>query len=75
MTLFRPGDANEVVEAYRYVMQLRHRPALMVLSRQTPADARSQPLCAGVRRGKGSVRARDAPDGKPEVILVATAAR
>jgi len=30
----RPGDANEVVEAYRYVMQLRHQPAVLALSRQ-----------------------------------------
>src|SRR5258706_1587155 len=30
----RPGDANEVVEAYRYVMQLRHQPAVFALSRQ-----------------------------------------
>jgi transketolase len=28
----RPGDANEVVEAYRYVMQLRHQPAVLVIS-------------------------------------------
>jgi len=27
-------DANEVVEAYRYVMQLRHKPAVLALSRQ-----------------------------------------
>src|SRR4029077_18108529 len=31
---FRPGDANEVVEAYRYVMQPPHNPAAIVLSRQ-----------------------------------------
>src|SRR5919201_5933813 len=30
----RPADANEVVEAYRYVMQLRHKPAVLALSRQ-----------------------------------------
>src|SRR5580704_8269353 len=30
----RPGDAKEVVEAYRYIMQLRHQPAVLVLSRQ-----------------------------------------
>src|SRR3989475_9102243 len=30
----RPGDANEVVEAYRYVMQRRHEPAVLALSRQ-----------------------------------------
>src|SRR5262249_56725672 len=30
----RPGDANEVVEAYRYIMRLRHEPAVLALSRQ-----------------------------------------
>ena len=30
----RPGDANEVVEAYRYIVQLRHEPAVLALSRQ-----------------------------------------
>ena len=72
MTLFRPGDANEVVEAYRYVMQLRHRPALMVLSRQTlPTLDRSRYASAsGV--AKGAYVLADAPGGKPEVILIAT---
>jgi len=72
MTLFRPGDANEVVEAYRYVMQLRHRPALIVLSRQTlPTLDRSRYASAsGV--AKGAYVLADAPGGKPEVILIAT---
>src|ERR1700682_6009028 len=30
----RPADANEVVEAYRYILQLRHKPAVLALSRQ-----------------------------------------
>ena len=34
LVTLRPGDANEVVEAYRYVMQLRHQPAVFALSRQ-----------------------------------------
>jgi transketolase len=34
LVIVRPGDANEVVEAYRYIMQLRHKPAALVLSRQ-----------------------------------------
>src|SRR5262249_20050214 len=34
LVTLRPGDANEVVEAYRYVMQLRHKPAVLALSRQ-----------------------------------------
>src|SRR5438046_2173707 len=33
LVLLRPGDANEVVEAYRYVLQLRHQPAVILLSR------------------------------------------
>ena len=34
LVTLRPGDANEVVEAYRYIMQLRHGPAVLALSRQ-----------------------------------------
>src|SRR6202030_726412 len=34
LVTLRPADANEVVEAYRYVMQLRHQPAVLALSRQ-----------------------------------------
>ena len=32
LVLLRPADANEVVEAYRYVLRLRHQPAALVLS-------------------------------------------
>ena len=34
MITMRPGDANEVVEAYKVIMQLKHEPVAMVLSRQ-----------------------------------------
>src|SRR4029453_9982537 len=34
LVVLRPADANEVVEAYRYIMQLRHEPAVLALSRQ-----------------------------------------
>jgi transketolase len=72
LTLFRPGDANEVVEAYRYVMQLRHRPAVMVLSRQAlpTLDRKKYASASGVARGAYVLA--DAPGGKPEVILIAT---
>ena len=29
LVTLRPGDANEVLEAYRYIMQLRHQPAVL----------------------------------------------
>jgi transketolase len=68
----RPGDANEVVEAYRYVMQLRHQPAALVLSRQPlpTLDRRTHAPAAGVARGAYVLA--DAPGGTPEVILIAS---
>jgi transketolase len=72
LTLLRPGDANEVVEAYRYVMQLKHRPAIIVLSRQAlPTIDRSRyASAAGVARGAYVLA--DAPRGEPQVILIAS---
>ncbi len=68
----RPGDANEVVEAYRYIMQLRHQPAVLALSRQPlPTLDRSKYASAsGVAHGAYVLA--DAPGGNPEVILIAT---
>lgn len=68
----RPADANEVVEAWRVIMQLQHAPAVLVLSRQAlPTIDRSQYAPAsGVEQGAYVLA--DAPDGKPDVLLVAT---
>jgi transketolase len=72
LTLIRPGDANEVVEAYRYVMQLRHRPAVLVLSRQPlpTLDRKKYASASGVARGAYVLA--EAPNGTPDVILIAT---
>jgi len=72
LVTLRPGDANEVVEAYRYVMQLRHQPAALVLSRQPlpTLDRRIYAPAAGVARGAYVLA--DAPGGNPEVILIAS---
>jgi transketolase len=72
LVVLRPGDANEVVEAYRYVLQLRHQPAVMALSRQPlPTFDRSKyASAAGVARGAYVMA--DAPGGPPEIILIAT---
>jgi transketolase len=68
----RPCDANEVVEAYRYVMRLRHHPAALALSRQPlPTLDRSRYAPAsGLARGAYALA--DAPGGNPEVIIIAT---
>src|SRR5437016_5342410 len=72
LVTLRPGDANEVVEAYRYVMQLRHQPAVLVLSRQPlpTLDRRAYAPAAGVSRGAYVLA--DPPGGNPEVILIAS---
>jgi transketolase len=72
LVTLRPGDANEVVEAYRYVLQLRHQPAVLALSRQAlPTLDRGQYAPAsGVARGAYVLG--DSPDGKPEVIIIAS---
>ncbi|MGB8770381.1 MAG: transketolase [Candidatus Korobacteraceae bacterium] len=72
MVLLRPGDANEVVEAYRYVMQLRHQPAILVLSRQALPTLDRGKYAPASGLAKGAYVLADAPGGKPEVILIAT---
>jgi transketolase len=72
LVVLRPGDANEVVEAYRYILQLRHQPAVIALSRQPlPTFDRSKyASAAGVARGAYVMA--DAPGGLPEIILIAS---
>ena len=72
LVTLRPGDANEVVEAYRYIMQLQHQPAVIVLSRQPlpTLDRTKYASASGV--AKGAYVLGDAPGGNPEVILIAS---
>ncbi|TMQ14275.1 MAG: transketolase, partial [Candidatus Rokuibacteriota bacterium] len=72
LVTLRPGDANEVVEAYRYVMQLRHQPAVLALSRQAlpTLDRRRYAPATGLSRGAYVLA--DAPNGDPEIILIAS---
>src|SRR6516164_1376876 len=72
LVTLRPADANEVVEAYRYIMQLRHEPALLALSRQPlpTLDRSKYAPASGVARGAYVLA--DAPGGNPEVILIAS---
>jgi transketolase len=72
LVVLRPADANEVVESYRYVLELRHQPAAIALSRQPlPTFDRSKyASAAGVARGAYIMA--DAPGGSPEIILIAS---
>ena len=83
LTVIRPGDANEVAEAYRAALENAQGPTALVLSRQNmptldryvgltgqagKPDVRKYAPAAGVRKG-GYVLA-DAAGGKPDVILI-----
>lgn len=70
LVTLRPADANEVVEAYKVIMQLQDEPAALILSRQAlPVFDRQRYASArGVARGAYTMA--DADDGKPQVILI-----
>jgi transketolase len=70
LVMLRPGDANEVVEAYRYAVQLRHKPTAIALSRQPlpTFDRQKYASAAGVARGAYVMA--DTPGGPPEIILI-----
>jgi transketolase len=72
LVVLRPADANEVVEAYRYILQLRHQPAVLALSRQPlpTFDRGKYASAAGVARGAYVMA--DSADGSPEILLIAS---
>ena len=72
MIVLRPGDANEVAEAYRAILKIQDRPVSLVLSRQNvpTLDRTKYGEAAGV--AKGAYVLADAPSGKPEVIIIGT---
>ena len=72
MVVIRPADANETAEAYRLAMRQTHRPTALILSRQAlPIFDRTKfTPASGV--AKGAYVLADAPDGKPDVILIGT---
>ena len=72
MLVLRPGDANEVTEAWKIAVQQRHRPTTLVLSRQAipTLDRTRYAPASGV--AKGGYVVADAEGGKPQVILIGT---
>ena len=72
LVTLRPADANEVVEAYRYILQLRHKPAVLALSRQALPTIDRTKYASAAGLAKGAYVLADAPGGRPDVILVAS---
>lgn len=72
LVTLRPGDANEVVEAYRLVVQLKHQPTVIALSRQPLPTLDRTKYAAASGVAKGAYVLADPPGGNPQVILIAT---
>jgi transketolase len=72
LVVLRPCDANEVAWAWRVIVQLRHEPVCLILSRQAmpTLDRTKYAPASGV--AQGAYVLADAPGGKPEVILIGT---
>ncbi len=74
LVTIRPGDANEVIEAWRTIMQMRHEPVCLILSRQAMPTLDRGKYAAASGLAQGAYVLADAPNGngRPQVILIAT---
>jgi transketolase len=72
LIVLRPGDANEVVEAWKIIAQLQHQPVALVLTRQALPTFDRTKYGAASGTAKGAYILADAPGGKPDVILMGT---
>ena len=72
MMVFRPADANEVVESWRTVMPMQKHPVAFILTRQNlpTLDRTEHAPASGV--AKGAYVLKDAANGKPDVLLLAS---
>jgi len=72
LIVLRPADASEVVEAWRTTLQLHHEPAALVLTRQAVPTIDREKYGSASGLAKGAYILADAPDAKPDVLLLAT---
>jgi transketolase len=72
LLVLRPCDANEVVEAWKVIMQLHHEPAALILTRQNLPTLDRSKYAPASGLARGAYVLADAAGGKPEVLLLAT---
>src|ERR1700723_4249988 len=72
LIVLRPGDANEVVEAWKIIAQLQHQPVALVLTRQNLPTFDRTKYGAASGTARGAYVLADAAGGKPQVILMGT---
>jgi transketolase len=72
LIVLRPADANETTEAWKVIMKLHHEPAALVLTRQNVPTIDRSKYAAAAGLAQGAYVLADAPDRKPDVLLLAT---
>jgi transketolase len=72
MMILRPGDANEVVEAYKVILKHKHGPSSLVLTRQAVPTLDRTKYAPASGAARGAYILADAAGGKPDVILMAS---
>ena len=72
LIVLRPADANEVAECWRVIMNLRHEPSVLILTRQNLPTFDRTKYARAESVHRGAYVLADAADGKPDVLLLAT---
>ena len=70
--VFRPCDANEVLECWRHLMPMKHEPVIFALSRQNLPTLDRERYAPASHVVRGGYVLSDSEDGEPEVVLIAT---
>ena len=73
LIVLRPGDGNEVAEAWKVIMHKKHEPVVLVLSRQNMPTLDRTRFAPASGVAKGAYVLIDPPNGhRPDIILMAT---
>jgi len=72
LVVLRPADANEVTEAWKVILQLRHEPAVLVLSRHSVPTIDRTKYAPASGLARGAYILADTPGADPQVILIGT---
>jgi transketolase len=72
LEVIRPADANETAAAWRVALDRRNGPTGIVLTRQSVPILDRRESVGADSLERGAYVLRDAPEGPPDVILIAT---
>jgi len=73
LIVLRPADANEVVEAWRVIMNSHHKPVALLLTRQDVPTLDRNKYAPASGLAQGAYVLADSQDGQqPDVILIGT---